>query len=255
MPGTFSAACTKIYFVKSHGSPKCLGLSDSANCICYIMSCLNIAQHQRKLNYLWQAWRGQNFFHTFEKSLCGRKWPSWNCCIIVHMGGHFVCVCVCVCVRMCVCALVLQLCMCDLCEIVGSGVRNGPIGQPLQEAQHWHRLWVLGALDVLVLADDDRRTHFSGSLGKQQASNKVTIGRQRVPTYTGCLVTDLEPGFGKYSFSAWCTKESYFVCSVEQLSPLSPISVSVFYLQSPLINRTSLFTCALNIPFSSFYNS
>ena len=163
----------------------------------------------------------------------------------VHMGGHCVCVCV----------LVLQLCVRNLCEIVGSVVRNGPIGQPLQEAQHWHRLRVLGALDLLTLADDDRRTHFSGSLGKQRASIKVTIRRQPVPTYTGCLVTDWEPGLGKYSFSAWCSEESYFVCSVEQLSPLSPTSVSVFYLRSPLINRTSLFTCALNILFSSYYNS
>lgn len=44
------------------------------------------------------------------------------------------------------------------------------------------------------------------------------------------------------------------LCSVEQLSPLSSISLSVFYLQSPLINR-NLFTCTLNIltPISSIF--
>lgn len=44
------------------------------------------------------------------------------------------------------------------------------------------------------------------------------------------------------------------MCSIEQLSPLSSISLSVFYLQSLLINR-SLFTCALNIllPNSSIF--
>lgn len=140
------------------------------------------------------------------------------------------------------CRTVLQ----DLREVVGSVVRNGPIGQRLQEAQHWHGLRVLGALDLLALTDDDRRTHFSGSLGRQHIRRqmKFTMRRLPLPTHTGCLV----PGSGKYSFSAYRSEGSSFMPSVEQLSPLSSVSLSVFYLQSPLINRTSLLTCALNIP-------
>lgn len=71
----------------THRSAKCLGLKHSPNCICYIMSCLNIAQQQCELVYLWQPWRGQHFFHTFEKSLGGRKWTSRNCCIICTWVG------------------------------------------------------------------------------------------------------------------------------------------------------------------------
>ena len=103
----------------------------------------------------------------------------------MRMGGHCVCN-VCVCVRVCV--FLLQ----DLREVVGSVVRNGLIGQRLQDAQHWHGLRVLGALDLLVLTDDDGRTHFSGSLWRQHISHqmKLTIRRQRGPTHTGCLVAD-----------------------------------------------------------------
>lgn len=42
----------------------------------------------------------------------------------------------------------------DLCEVVGSVMRNGPIGQLLQEAEHWHGPWILGALDLLEGTDD-----------------------------------------------------------------------------------------------------
>lgn len=42
----------------------------------------------------------------------------------------------------------------DLCEVVGSVMRNGPVRQLLQEAKHWHGLWVLGALDLLEGTDD-----------------------------------------------------------------------------------------------------
>ncbi len=81
--------CQKYAVLKSqtHGSLKCLGLKYSPNCICYIMSCLNIAQQQGELIYLWQPRRGQYFFHTFEKSLGGRKWTSRNCCIICTWVG------------------------------------------------------------------------------------------------------------------------------------------------------------------------
>lgn len=91
-------------------------------------------------------------------------------------------VCVCVCVRMC--WTVLQ----DLSEVVGSVVRNGPVGQRLKEAQHWHGLRLLGALDLLTLTADDRSAHFCGSLGRQHIG--LTIRRQQVPTYTGCLVSE-----------------------------------------------------------------
>lgn len=47
-----------------------------------------VAQLRHKLIYLWQAWRRQHFFHTFEKSLGGRKRTWRNCCIT-----HYVCVC------------------------------------------------------------------------------------------------------------------------------------------------------------------
>ncbi len=152
------------------------------------MSCLKIAQQQCELIYLREAWRGQHFFHAFEKSLSGRKWTSRNCCIMCTWVG-IVSVCE-LCVSVCVCVTVLQ----DLCEVVGSVVRNGPIGQRLQEAQHWHGLWVLGALDLLMLTDDDRRTHFSGSLGRKHIRHQVkfTIGRQQVPANTGRSVTDRE---------------------------------------------------------------
>lgn len=52
----------------------------------------------------------------------------------------------------------------DLCEVVGSVMRNGPIGQFLYEVQQW----ILGALDLLRGMADDRRTHFRGRLGRQQ---------------------------------------------------------------------------------------
>lgn len=64
------------------------------------MSCLKVAQQQCELIYLWQARRGQHFFHTFEKNLGGRKRTSRNCCIICTWVGI---VSVCECVSMCVC--------------------------------------------------------------------------------------------------------------------------------------------------------
>lgn len=51
-----------------------------------------------------------------------------------------------------------------LCEVVGRVMRNGPIGQFLQKVQHWVR----GASDLFRGMADDRRTHFSGRLGRQQ---------------------------------------------------------------------------------------
>lgn len=48
----------------------------------------SVAQQRHQLIYLWQARGGQHFFHTFQKSLGGRKRTWWNCCIT-----HYVCVC------------------------------------------------------------------------------------------------------------------------------------------------------------------
>lgn len=159
------------------------------------MSSLNIAQQQCELIYLWQPRRGQHFFHTFEKSLGGRKWTSRNCCIICTWVG------ICVCVRTgpesVTCVRAVHVCGTDLCEVAGTVVSNGPIGQRLQEAQHWHGIRVLGGLDLLSLTADNRRTHFSGSLGKQHIRHQMTVTIRRnfpkrhgVPAYTGCLLTD-----------------------------------------------------------------
>lgn len=91
LPDTVIAAGTSysknMLNSQTHRSLKCLGLKYSPNCICCIVSYLNIAQQQRELIYLWQPWRGQHFFHTFEKSLGGRKWTSRNCCIICTWVG------------------------------------------------------------------------------------------------------------------------------------------------------------------------
>lgn len=86
-----------------------------------------------KLIYLWQAWRGQHFFHTFEKSLEG--WKKKDMTELLH---HTLCLCV-----------FVGLYVRDLCDVVGSVMRNGPIGQPLQEAEHWHWPWALRTLDLL----------------------------------------------------------------------------------------------------------
>lgn len=57
----------------------------SRNCICFIMSSLKIAQQECELIYLWQPWRGQHFFHTFEKSLGGRKMDIME---LLHHYAH-----------------------------------------------------------------------------------------------------------------------------------------------------------------------
>lgn len=67
-----------------------LGLKLSPFCICYIRSCSDIAQQQYEPIYLWQSWRGQHFFHTFEKSLCGNKMDTTK--LLNHMHEHCVCV-------------------------------------------------------------------------------------------------------------------------------------------------------------------
>lgn len=56
-----------------------------------------------------------------------------------------------------------KILMRDLCEVVSSVVRNGPIGQSVQEAQHRHGVLVTGVLDLLVLTTD-HRTLFGDSL-------------------------------------------------------------------------------------------
>lgn len=113
----------------------------------------------------------------------------------MHMGGHCVCVWTGFASVTCVCVFVRWTVLQDLREVVGSVVRNGPIGQRLQEAQHWHGLRVLGALDLLMLAADDRRTNFNGSLGRQHMRHQMRFTIRRsfpkehgVPTYTGCLM-------------------------------------------------------------------
>ena len=91
----------------------------------------------------------------------------------MHMGGHCICVLTgfasvtLVCIH--VCGILLQ----DLCEVVGSIVRNGPIGHLLQETQNWHGLQVLGDLGLLAPTADDRRTQFSGSLGRQHIRHHI----------------------------------------------------------------------------------
>lgn len=69
-----------------------LGFRYTTSCIHRSESYSKVAQLHGKLIYLWQAWRGQHFFHTFEKSLRGRKRTSRNCCI-TRVGILFVCVC------------------------------------------------------------------------------------------------------------------------------------------------------------------
>lgn len=89
----------KNYSLKFHTqvSFECLGLKYSTNCIYCIKSYSKVAQLQYELIYLCQAWRGQHFFHTFEKSLGGRKRTSRNCCIIFTWVG-IMCLCVYICV-------------------------------------------------------------------------------------------------------------------------------------------------------------
>lgn len=74
--------CELLFLLLAHIVPKYavlksqtqrLGLKYSPNWLCFIMPCLNIAQQLCELIYLWQPRRGQHFFHTFEKSLDGRK--------------------------------------------------------------------------------------------------------------------------------------------------------------------------------------
>lgn len=98
----------------------------------------------------------------------------------MHMGGHCVCVWTGL-THVCVCAPR------NLCEVVGSVVRNGPIGQRLQETQHWHGRRILGVLDLLVLTDDDRRTHFCGSLRRQHMEHQMKVTIRSSNTHTGCL--------------------------------------------------------------------
>lgn len=164
------------------------------------------------------------------------------------------------CVCACVCWIVLQ----DLCEVVGSVVRNGPVGQPLKEAQHRQGLWTPRALVLLPPAADHRRTHFRGALQRQRLGRQIKFtttrwfpnGAALSNTHKMLSERAQEILFGQViqcsSFSARCPTGRRFVRTAEQLSPLSSVSLSVFYLQSPLINRTDRFTCAPNIHFIQF---
>lgn len=86
----------------------------------------------------------------------------------VQMGGH--CVCVWNGFRNC---NVLQ----DLCEVVGSVVRNCPIGQCFEEVQHWNGV-LAGALGHLSMPVDYRWTHFRGSLRKTTNPRRVAMRRR-----------------------------------------------------------------------------
>lgn len=121
----------------------------------------------------------------------------------------------------------------DLREVVGSVVGNGPIWHPFQKTQHWHCSRILGASTLCTLTGVCRGTHLSGSLERKHKKLhvKFTPRRHCGPTHTGCSVRHL-------------------VFGVKQLCPL-PFVAFVLYHKSPLTNRTSPFTCALNLCFTA----
>lgn len=83
----------------------------------------------------------------------------------MHKGGHCVYVWADIANVMCICIkYAYQTVLQDLCEVNGSVVRNGPVSQRLQDAQHWHGQQFLEDLELLLLTVGGRNTHFSRSL-------------------------------------------------------------------------------------------
>lgn len=152
---------------QTHGSLKCLGLKYQPNCICYIMSCLNIAQQQCELIYLWKPWRGQHFFHTFEKSLGGRNGHhrtvasyahGWALCLCVNWFCKCVCVYVCVCVGLCSKTWVRLLAVLWGMVLLGSALRKPNTGMGCGSWELWtSSRWLLttGALTSVALWGDN----------------------------------------------------------------------------------------------------
>lgn len=113
-----------------------------------------------------KAWVEENGHHGTVAS-CAQGWAlcvNWFCKCNVYVHRY-------------ACQTVLQ----DLCEVNGSVVRNGRIGQLLQDwgdRRRGHQF--LEDLDLLMLIADGRYTHFSGSLGRQHIRNqmKFTIRRK-----------------------------------------------------------------------------
>lgn len=105
------------------------------------MSWLDTAQQQNNLIYLWQSRRGQYFFHTFEKSLGGRKWTSHTVESCAH--GWALCLCVnwfwnCnVRVAMCSKTCVRLLAVLWGMVLLGSASRKSSIGLVSRSCELW----------------------------------------------------------------------------------------------------------------------
>ena len=149
---------------------------------------------------------------------------------------------------------IATLCELDLREVVGSVVRNGPVGQHLQEAQHWHRVRIRGALGLLPLTADDRRTHCSGSLGTQHIRHLMK---------SGGTFSNIHRMFGDgwvrgilsgqviqcCSCFAYCPTGRYFLCGIEQLSLLSSVFFLIHFLPlKPFNKQQSIHMCSVHFP-------
>lgn len=172
----------------THGSLKYFGLTE-LHMLHYIM--LKVAQQLCELIYLWQAWRGQHFFHTFEKSLSGRKWTSQKCCIICTWVGIVCvfCVHVCICVGLCAKTCVRLLAVLWGIAWLGSSFRKPNTGTgswELGTSSGW--LMTTGGLVSVAIWGDNN-----------QASKKDIIRRQWVLMCTGYLEIE-NPGVENFFF-------------------------------------------------------